>query len=202
MIGKLSGTIDSISQDHVIIDIHGVGYLVYCSTKNLSRFNIGEHKILYIETHVREDHIHLYGFTSELEKSYFNLLTTVNGIGNKVSLAILSYFELNQLHQAILMSDYDAFKPVAGVGKKTAERIIIELKDKLKNLEISSHHNFETPAQFEDNDLITNDALSALVNLGINKADALTTIKKVRDQNPDINLNDLIRQSLKGIAKT
>ena len=131
MIGKLSGIIDSYGEDFIIVDVGGVGYLVHCSARTLQALPAqGEAVTLAIETHVREDQIKLFGFNSDLEREWFRLLQTVQGVGTKVALAILGTLKPADLASAIAMRDKAAITRTPGVGPKVAERIVTELKDK------------------------------------------------------------------------
>ncbi|MCC8417047.1 MAG: Holliday junction branch migration protein RuvA [Rickettsia endosymbiont of Bryobia graminum] len=192
MIGKLKGKVDSSSSDHVIIDVNGVGYLVYCSNITLSKLAINEFCQLFIETHVREDHINLYGFLSLEEKSFFNILQSVNGIGTRMSLGILSNLSLEQIQTAIARRDKEVFKSVSGVGSKLAERIIVELKDKILSSADPNNLTIDT-----SNRNLTSDAILALTSLGISKNEAQNLIHDIISKNNDISLNDLIKQALK-----
>ena len=196
MIGKLSGKIDSCFSDYAIIDISGVGYLVYCSSRTLNQLVINESYQLFIETHVREDHINLYGFLSLEEKSFFNLLQSVNGIGTRMALTILSGLSLQEIQSAIIKRDKDVFKGVSGVGLKLAERIIVELKGKIPN------NVFDTGSfVINDNnfgvDGTASDAVLALMGLGVSKAEAQNLVQTIITENPDIKIDQLITLALK-----
>ena len=131
MIGKLKGIIDSYGEDYIILDVQGVGYQVHCSARTLQVLPAaGEPAALAIETHVREDQIRLFGFTSDLEREWFRLLQTVQGVGVKVALAVLSTLKPSDLANAIALRDKAAISRTPGVGAKVAERIVTELKDK------------------------------------------------------------------------
>ncbi|MFD1333365.1 Holliday junction branch migration protein RuvA, partial [Methylopila musalis] len=130
MIGKLTGKVDSVGLDWAIIDVGGVGYVVHCSTRTLSRLKAGETARLSIETHVREDRIQLFGFMSDLEREWFRLLNTVQGVGTKVALGVLSVLEAPDLATAIALQDKAAISRAPGVGPRVAARIAAELKDK------------------------------------------------------------------------
>src|SRR5471030_1604785 len=124
MIGKLKGTIDSYGEDNVILDVGGVGYLVHCSARTLQALPAaGEPVMLAIETHVREDQIRLFGFLSDVEREWFRLLQTVQGVGTKVALSVLSTFKTGDLASAIAMGDKVAIRQAPGVGPKVAERL-------------------------------------------------------------------------------
>ncbi|MCC8399047.1 MAG: Holliday junction branch migration protein RuvA [Rickettsia endosymbiont of Platyusa sonomae] len=194
MIGKLKGTIDACFNDYVIIDVNGVGYLVYCSSKTLNKLVVNEFCQLFIETHVREDHINLYGFLSLEEKFVFNLLQSVNGIGTRMALAILSNLSPEQIQSAIARRDKEAFKAVSGVGLKLAERIIIELKDKaLTNLTTN------LPIDKNDSDLskISSDATLVLTSLGVNRTEAHNLVQEIIAKDPALSINELIKLALK-----
>ncbi len=131
MIGKLKGIIDSYGEDFIVLDVQGVGYLVHCSARTLQALPAaGEAATLSIETHVREDQIRLFGFLSDAEREWFRLLQTVQGVGAKVALSVLSTFKPGDLASAIAMGDKAAIRRAPGVGPKVAERLVIELKDK------------------------------------------------------------------------
>ena len=131
MIGKLKGIIDSYGEDFIVLDVQGVGYLVHCSARTLQALPAaGEAATLSIETHVREDQIRLFGFLSDAEREWFRLLQTVQGVGAKVALSVLSTFKPGDLASAIAMGDKAAIRRAPGVGPKVAERMVIELKDK------------------------------------------------------------------------
>src|ERR1700730_12630419 len=131
MIGKLKGIIDSYNEDSVILDVNGVGYLVHCSARTLQELpRAGEAVTLSIETHVREDQIRLFGFTSDVEREWFRLLQTVQGVGTKVALAVLGTLKPADLASAVAMRDKAMIARSPGVGQKVGERIVTELKDK------------------------------------------------------------------------
>lgn len=192
MIGKLKGIVDSCYHDHAIIDVNGVGYLVFCSSKTLANLNPDSAVMLLIETHVREDHIHLYGFYSSEEKSTFTLLQSVKGVGTKMSLSILSTLSPEEISYALATKDTTAFNRVSGVGKKLAERIITELKDKYSSEYITK--TSITKATLGGNAL---DAISALVALGVNRTDAQNRVSTLLAQDKNSSLNELIKAALK-----
>ena len=200
MIRKLKGIIDTIDTNSVIMDVGGVGYNAFCSSNTLRQLpQKGEAATLHIETHVREDHIHLYGFASVEEKQAFNLLLKVNGVGSKMALNVLSCFSPAQLATAIAAQDKGAFKAVSGVGTKIAERIVAELKDKFS---ISGGTDNFIPqasaAAVASNDVA--DAISALVSLGYSRSDAYTVINKISAQNDNMPVDALIRAGLKELG--
>lgn len=190
MIGKLSGKIDSHYDDHLIIDVNGVGYLVFCSAKTLQKAVLGEFCQLFIETHIRPEHMQLYGFLSLSEKSVFNLLQSVNGIGAKMAINMLSKLSPEEIELAISKRDKEAFRAISGVGPKLAERIIIELKDRFTNLSIYT----KIP---NTNSNVATDAISALINLGMQRSNAQTIVNEILGQNPDLPIDELIRLALR-----
>jgi Holliday junction DNA helicase RuvA len=199
MIGKLKGIIDSVATDSLLLDVGGVCYLVFCSGNCLASIPAnGEAAELLIETHVREDHIHLYGFTDEKEKEVFNLLTAVQGVGNRVGLAILSVLKADEAISAIAAQDKTAFTRASGVGPKLAGRIVAELKDKVGSF--TSDNSAISNVNFND-DNMANDAISALVNLGYNRIAAVATVSEaLKEQGADADLQSVITYSLKKIS--
>ena len=130
MIAKLRGILDMIGDGFVVLDVNGVGYRVFCSSKTIGKLKVGQEASLQIEMQVREDHIHLFGFADLAEKKWFSLLTTVQGVGAKVGLAILSALSTDELAMAVYAADSKAFTKAGGVGPKLAVRIVTELKGK------------------------------------------------------------------------
>ena len=199
MIGKLKGVVDYIDQNSVVVDVVGVGYIVYCSFRSLSRMKLGDRVELFIETHVREDKISLFGFTSQHEKSCFLKLLTVKGVGPKMGLQILGSLEPDQIYLAITLKDSAVFSHISGVGPKIIGRIFAELKDVghgLSDNVVTSTNNIVDSL----NGLKT-DAISALINLGINKSEAYSVVSDILEQQKNIDLNNLIKLSLNAMAK-
>lgn len=198
MIGKLKGKIDSIFDDHLIIDINGVGYMVFCSRKILSNVTLEEYTELFIETHVREDHIKLYGFSSLEDKSTFITLQSVKGVGSRMALTVLSELTSTELQTALYSQDTQSFIKIPGVGKKLAERIITELKDKIivNDLDLSPK-NITTKASANIDITIVKDAISALVSLGITRSDAHNRITNLLHNEPELSINEVIKKALK-----
>jgi Holliday junction DNA helicase RuvA len=205
MIGKLTGTIDSVGEDFVIIDVHGVGYLVHCSARTLQELPaVGKAAALAIETHVREDQIRLFGFLSGGEREWFRLLQTVQGVGTKVALAILSTLRPADLATAIAMRDKAMITRAPGVGPKVAERIVTELKDKSPALTAVDPAVVRLTGAIEDKRAggPVVDAVSALVNLGYGEPQAVAAIAAaVRDAGEGADAARLIRLGLKELAK-
>ena len=211
MIAKLRGIIDSFGDDSVIIDINGVGYLVYVSTRTLSRLVKGAEAVLFIETVVREDSISLYGFASALEKEWFLTLTKVQGVGAKVCLSILSVLTPMQLAQAISAQDKASFSRANGVGPKLAARIVTELNGKMVGLPIGADtadyaaalgdkENVSAPAMAEVPQSNVEDAISALTNLGYQRIEAYRMVNIAAGKNPDADVSTLIKLALKEFA--
>ena len=203
MIGKLTGRVDSVTEDHAVIDVGGVGYLVFASAKTLAALEPGAPATLLIETHVREDHIHLYGFAAEAERSWFRTLNTVQGVGVRMGLAILSTFTPEQLVAAIGAQDKKALTAVSGVGPKLAERIVIELKSQVSKMSAAGYNFPATQAGGKKiKALVTpvEDAISALVHLGYGRTEAFTAVMRVQQSAPDAKLDVLIKDSLRELA--
>lgn len=194
MIAELSGLVSTRTPDHVVIDVHGVGYLVALSLNTFYRLpQPGQPVKLLIHTHVREDALQLFGFLDPEEKSLFLLLTGVTGIGPKLALNILSGPPFLELQEAIEAGDLPRLVAIPGIGKKTAERMVLELRDKVKQLAVESA---DRPAPVESSD---EEAVSALVNLGYKRADAERAVKRaVQDGAAD--LEAIIRGSLKKLG--
>jgi holliday junction DNA helicase RuvA len=205
MIGKLRGTIDSYGEDFVILDVGGVGYQVHCSARSLQALPAtGEAATLSIETHVREDQIKLYGFTSDLEREWFRLLQTVQGVGAKVALAVLGTLRPSELASAIAMRDKATVSRTPGVGPKVAERIVTELKDKAPKFAALDPAVVRLSGALEEMRAPqpVADAVSALVNLGYGQpqaAAAIATATRSAGEGADTAL--LIRQGLKELAR-
>lgn len=205
MIGKLTGTIDSYGEDFVILDVHGVGYMVHCSARTLQELPaIGERVVLAIETYVREDQMRLFGFLSAGEREWFRLLQTVQGVGTKVALAILSTLRPPELTSAIAMRDKGLITRAPGVGPKVAERIVTELKDKSPALAAVDPAVVRLSGAVDDRHAPgpVADAVSALVNLGYGQPQAVAAIAAaVRDAGEGAGTARLIRLGLKELSK-
>ena len=205
MIGKLKGVIDSYGEDYVIVDVHGVGYQVHCSARTLQSLPAtGEPASLSIETHVREDQIRLFGFASDLEREWFRLLQTVQGVGAKVALAVLSTLRPSELANAITLRDKAAISRTPGVGAKVAERIVTELKDKTPAFTDLDPALVRLSADMDEGRAPgpTRDAVSALVNLGYGQPQAAAAIAvAARDAGEGADTAKLIRLGLKELSK-
>jgi Holliday junction DNA helicase RuvA len=178
MIAKLTGVIDSVGEDWTVLDVGGVGYLVYCSGRTLRAIGgRGAQASLSIETHVREDHIHLYGFADVEERDWFRLLTTVQGVGARVAVAILSALSPDQLTGAVAAQDKAALTAAQGVGAKLGARIVSELRDKVDAMAVLRRADSPSAARAGDGDTGTvPDAVSALVNLGYRRTEAFGAV--------------------------
>ena len=200
MIGKLTGRLDSISDNGAIIDVGGVGYSVFTSSRTMSQLgSIGEVVTVLVETHVREDHIHLYAFYSDDEKRWFQTLQTVQGVGSKAALAILSALTSEDIMNSLLSEYKTMFVRADGVGQKLATRIVSELKDKVDGFFAGKVDNIET-ATSQDNSLIA-DAISAMVNLGFSRFEAQKAVSKASNYKANIEtLDKLIAATLKELA--
>ncbi|MSO93240.1 MAG: Holliday junction branch migration protein RuvA [Rhodospirillales bacterium] len=207
MIAKLTGRIDSLGRDFAVIDVGGVGYLVFCSGRTLGRIAVGSAVSVLVETHVREDHIHLYGFIDAVERDWFRVLTTVQGVGAKLGLAILSTLDADALFTAVAAGDRAALSRAPGVGPKLAGRIASELKEKIaalpQTLEIREAPvagRVQQPVASGSGVPIT-DAVSALVNLGFGASEALVAVSRAASElGTEASVETLIRSGLKGLA--
>jgi Holliday junction DNA helicase RuvA len=205
MIGKLKGTVDAYGEDFVIVDVHGVGYVVHCSSRTLQNLPpAGEAATLSIETYVREDMIRLYGFRSDVEREWFRMLQTVQGVGAKVALGILSVLDPGALATAIATGDKSSVARGPGVGPKLAQRIVAELKDK------APAFSPVDPALIRLSDSIdarkapapVSDAVSALVNLGYPQVQASAAVAAALKQAGEAaEAKTLIRLGLRELAR-
>jgi Holliday junction DNA helicase RuvA len=209
MIGKLKGKVDAIGESHLVIDVNGVGYEVQASAKTLRNLKVGDDIALTIDTHVREDAIRLFGFQSEFERSWFRTLQSIQGVGAKVALSVLGVMAPQDLANAVALGNAAAVEEAPGVGKKLAQRIVLELKDKAPALSLSGHNivaagaGAPAPGQnITSSSLAFAEALSALTNLGYNPAQAsaaVATASKELGQGADTA--GLIKRGLKELAR-
>ena len=205
MIGKLKGTIDEIGEDHVLVDVHGVCYVAFCSARTLGNLGgAGEAVVLHIETYVREDMIRLFGFQSHLERDWFRLLQSVQGVGAKVALAVLSTLAPSDLANAIALRDIAMVSRAPGVGKKVAERIVTELKNKAPAFAGEASGTIGLKQELGEGvaSAPITDAVSALTNLGYSRdiaANAVAAALKVAGEGADSA--KLIRLGLKELAR-
>ena len=205
MIGKLRGIIDSYGEDWVIVDVNGVGYVVHCSARTLQALPAqGEAVALSIETHVREDQIRLFGFTADIEREWFRLLQTVQGVGTKVALSILSTLKPADLASAIALRDKAMVARSPGVGPKVAERIVTELKDKAPAYASVDPAVVRLSGAVEERRAPQPiaDAVSALINLGYGQPQAAAAIAAAaREAGEGAETARLIRLGLKELAR-
>ncbi len=224
MIGKLTGRLEYRAQDHVLIDVRGVGYIVYCSDRTLAALpGNGEAVALYTDMVVREDLMQLFGFTSLVEKEWHRLLCSVQGVGAKVSLAILSTLGPDGVSRAIALGDWATVKAAKGVGPKTAQRIVLDLKDKAPGVmamggtvadamdgpDLDVIESAEPapkpaarkkPAKPSGAAAASAGALSALANLGYGPSDAAAAVAEAAASEPEAGEPELIRAALRLLA--
>jgi Holliday junction DNA helicase RuvA len=200
MIGKLNGTVDSLGEDGVILDVGGVGYLVQCPSSTLSRLTVGAHASLMIEMKVSDDAIRLYGFAAAEEREWFRLLQTVQSVGAKVALAVLSTLSPRELQRALALGDKAMIGRAPGVGPKLALRIATELKDKAPVMMARGDddpfpHAHVAPRGPEA------DAVAALVRLGYSESVAATSVARAANDLGEAEAGALIREALRGMGK-
>src|SRR5688572_24918646 len=204
MIGKLKGIVDSVGPDWVVIDVHGVGYVAYCSTRTLEALPAGGAATLFIETQLRDDQIRLVGFASEAERDWFRLLLGVQGVGSKVALAVLGTLSAAELASAIALGDRAMIARAPGVGPKVAARICAELKDKAPALSGVDSGVARLQAALGDRlaRRPVSDAVSALVNLGYGQAQASAAVAvAMQEAGEGAEAARLIRLGLKELAR-
>jgi Holliday junction DNA helicase RuvA len=192
VIAKLRGRVDCTGPNWAVIDVGGVGYLAFCSARTLDRLPKSGEAQLLVVTHVREDHIHLYGFADAAEREWFSLLQGVQGVGAKVALGVLSALSPDELARAVAANDKAVLARAPSVGPKLAQRIAAELRDKIGGIELAGA---PTPAQGPDSE-----AVSALVNLGYRLAEAASAVQAARAGGA-ADLAGLIRGGLKELAR-
>jgi Holliday junction DNA helicase RuvA len=216
MIGKLAGVLEGVGADHALVDVNGVGYIVFCSATALRALPAhGSAVTFYVETHVREDAIKLFGFNDWLEKEWFVHLQGVQGVGARVALAIVDALSASELQQAVALQDKSAFARASGVGPKLAARIVTELKDRKPPApQIEGAHqsqayttpssDFGSSAERADglaDIVLRNDAISALVNLGYSEVTAGQAVAGAYAQfEQDPSLDILIKAALQEIS--
>jgi Holliday junction DNA helicase RuvA len=204
MIARLAGVVEQIEPDAAVIDVSGVGYLAFCSTRTIGRLPPpGSPARLLIETHVREDHIHLYGFIDAAERDWFRLLTTVQGVGARLALSLLSAVPPEKLGLAILAQDKPALAQAEGVGPRLAARIVNELRDKTGNLAAAIPGPSAAPLNDSANGgRATGDAIAALENLGVGRTEALGAIAAAaRRLGSEAAADVLIKAGLEELAR-
>ena len=220
MIGRLRGRVDYKAHDHFLLDVSGVGYLIFCSERTLSEIpGNGEFTTIYTDLLVREDLLQIFGFLSQVEKEWYRLLMSVQGVGAKASLAILSALGEDGVSRAIALGDWTSVKSAKGIGPKTAQRVVNELKDKAAHvMSLVPHKVGNQEEKVSDADIIERiddnpsinlaisnnsaqaEALSALQNLGYTPSDAAAAVAKILNQSSDLSTEELIRSSLKMLS--
>ncbi len=197
MIAKLRGLLDGFGADYAIIDVGGVGYFVSASTRTLSQLGaLGDEVVLHTEMLVSEDSIRLVGFATAEERDWFRLLTSVQGVGNKVALAILSALPGDDLHRAISSGDHGMISRAQGVGPKLAQRIVNELKDKAGGIVLGTG---QAPVPQGSH---SQDAVSALLNLGFRPAEASAAVARAEGElGPSATFDALVREALRRSAR-
>lgn len=202
MIAKLAGLVDHLEPDAAVVDVNGVGYRAFCSTRTVGRLPpVGSPVRLLVETHVREDHIHLYGFIDAAERDWFRLLTTVQGVGARLALSILSAVAPESLGLAILAQDKLALTQAEGVGPRLAARIVNELRDKVGGL-ATSEPSTSLPKEPVTYPRATADAISALENLGVGRTEALGAVAAAaRKLGGEAAADALIKLGLEELAR-
>ena len=223
MIGKLSGRIDYKADDHILLDVKGVGYIVYCSDRTLMSLpSVGEAVALYTDLLVREDLLQLFGFTSLVEKEWHRLLMTVQGVGAKASMAILGALGPDGVSRAIALGDWNAVKAAKGIGPKTAQRVVLDLKDKAPSvMAMSGRGGNLQPVALDADDAVIDviepsapkpkktasaasnaqaEALSALTNLGYSPSDAASAVATALGEDAALETSGLIRAALRLLA--
>ncbi len=193
MIGYLTGKIISAKPTQVLLDVNGVGYEVKISINTFESISGTESVSLFIHTNVKEDSITLFGFYSEAEKDMFELLIAINGVGPKSALSLLSGISTDDLKQAILTSNVERMIAVPGIGRKTAERLILELKNKVRDIKEEGTAQPKPSLQRE--------AVAALTTLGYNLVSSEKAVNKILAELPDCSLEELIQRSLKELNK-
>jgi Holliday junction DNA helicase RuvA len=202
MIGKLSGIVDSIAEDHAILDVSGVGYLVHCPTSTLSRLCVGTGASLHVETKVGEDAIRLYGFSTMEERAWFRLLQGVQNVGARVALNVLAALSPRELERAVALGDKATVGRAQGVGPKLATRIVTELKDKAPSMMVRGHAEDGAAATPLAPRSPEADAVQALVKLGYSQVQAAEAIARAaRDLGERAPLDALIRESLRAMVR-
>ena len=193
MIGYLTGKIISAKPTQILLDVNGVGYEIKISINTFERISGKETASLHIYTSVKEDSISLFGFHSEAEKEMFELLISISGVGPKSALSLLSGISTDELRQAIINSNAERIIAVPGIGRKTAERLILELKNKVRDIKEEGI----TPSKPS----LQKEAVSALTTLGYNLVSSEKSVNKILSDLPDCSLEELIKKSLKELNK-
>jgi len=197
MIARLTGKVIHIHNNQVVLDVSGVGYEVFCSTRCLDNLSEGSSTDIVVHTDVREDNIRLYGFEDQLEKQVFTMLTQVKGLGARSASDLLSKIEKKELLRMIGEGNLSSLQSVKGIGKKTAERILVELRDKVAEFAIQQQPSGSSVSTSQHDDW--QESAEALLALGFTRGDAAAAVQKVREShgNGKINSADIIKQALR-----
>lgn len=190
MIGYLTGKIISKKPTKILLDVNGVGYLINISISTFEKLGDSDSVSLFTYLAVREDALDLYGFFTQSEKEMFELLISVSGIGPKLAQSILSGIQIDELNEAIKTGNIARLIAIPGIGRKTAERLLVELRDKVESLAVSFDSKSTAPFS------VRNDAIAALTNLGYNRGNAEKAIRIVTDKKPDASIEELIKEAL------
>ena len=201
MIGKLAGTVDSLAEDHVILDVSGVGYLVHCPSSTLSRLAAGAAATLIVDTRMTDETIRLYGFASPEEREWFRLLQSVQNVGARVALNVLSVLSARELERAVALGDKAAVGRAQGVGQKLATRIVTELKDKAPSMMLRGHAADMAAAPATAPRGPEADAVAALVKLGYSQGQAAEAVSRAARDLGQASVDVLIRESLRAMAR-
>lgn len=203
MIARLKGVVDAVDTDSAVVDVGGVGYLVWASSRTLRDLAVGQPVTVLVETIVREDAIALYGFLEAAERDWFRILTTVQGVGAKVALSILSTLSPDEIARAIASQDRGTLSRPTGVGPKLAARLVTELKDKAAAFGVApAGKGSETPAAVPVVGSVNEDAVSALVNLGYKRVEAFGAVARVTQRlGSEAKLDAVIRAGLQELAR-
>jgi len=197
MYAFLTGTIDEKDENIIVINVGGVGYEVWASSHTVNSVNIGEIATIYTYLHVREDAMLLFGFATKQEKALFLDLMTVSGVGAKTSIQILSGCSVEELVQSILHGDTRTISSIKGIGKKTAERIVLELKNKFEDLPLLSGSYAATPVANAKSS-ITDEAVMLLTNMGLTRTEAVNLVKQVAT--PDDTIEEIVTKALRNMG--
>jgi len=201
MIGKLSGIVDSLAEDHAIIDVGGVGYLVHCPASTLARLSAGASAALKIDTRITDETIRLYGFAADEEREWFRLLQSVQNVGARVALNVLSALSSRELERAIALGDKAALGRAQGVGPKLATRIVTELKDKAPSMMLRGHADDRGPDTVVAPRGPEADAVAALVKLGYLQGQAAEAVARAARELGAASTETLIRETLRALGR-
>ena len=199
MIAYLKGIVSEIEENSAVIEVSGIGYVFYASANTLQNLCVGEAAVIYTDLVIREDSHTLYGFKEKNERTLFRLLTTVQGVGPKVCIGILSSLTVKDIYRAISAADVKLISRANGVGPKLATRIISELKGKVNEINIDAFPVASSAPSVQTNSVFS-DAVAALVHLGYQRSDAVFAVDKVMSGNPDAEPQVIIRNALKDIG--